>query len=442
VSGIEIDLKENLRVISLHHHVVIIGGGFGGLYAAKELGNRQGIKATLIDKRNFHLFQPLLYQVATGGLSPGDIASPLRGITSGYKNIEVLCDEMTGIDPENRLIRMKSEQINYDFLILATGMQNYYFNHATWPEFAPGLKTIEDALEMRRRIFLAFEEAEKTTNIPVRDMLMRFVVIGGGPTGVELAGALGELALRTLKRDFRRINTGMSKIYLLEGGEKILPMYPDHLVDSAMLSLKKLGVHIHTGAKVISISDTRIKYEQHGQEHEINAGTILWAAGVRPTGLNKTFAEKTGAGTDKMGRIIVSGDCSVPGYPEIFVIGDAACFLDETGRALPGVSPVAMQQGKYVARTIIRRLQNKPIQPFSYRDKGSLAVIGRNAAIANFRLLRMHGFIAWLIWVFVHIGYLIEFDNKLIVMTQWAWNYVTRKKGARLITETARNTNS
>ncbi len=429
-------------MIGLHHHVVIIGGGFGGMYAAKQLGNRQGIQVTLIDKRNFHLFQPLLYQVATGGLSPGDIASPLRGIMSRYKNIEVLCDEMTDIDPKNKLISIKSGQVNYHSLILATGMQNYYFNNPAWSEFAPGLKTIEDALEMRRRIFLAFEEAEKAADTQTRDMLMRFVVIGGGPTGVELAGALGELALRTLKRDFRRINTRMTEIYLLEGGEKILPMYPDHLVSAAMQSLNRLCVRIQAGAHVVSINDTRIKYEQRGQEHEINAGTILWAAGVRPTGLNKTFAEKTGAETDKTGRIIVTDECSVTDYPEIFVIGDAACFMDETGKPLPGVSPVAMQQGKHVARTIIRRLQNKPIRPFSYTDKGSLAVIGRNAAIASFRFLRIHGFIAWLIWVFVHIGYLIEFDNKLIVMTEWAWNYVTRKKGARLITETARKTNT
>ena len=421
----------------MSHHVVIIGGGFGGMYAAKQLGNRKNIKVTLIDKRNFHLFQPLLYQVATGGLSPGDIASPLRAIMSRYQNIEVLCDEMTDLDPSKHMIMLKSGQVSYDSVILATGMQNFYFNNPAWSEFAPGLKSVEDALEMRRRIFLAFEEAEKSADPEVRKMWMRFVVIGGGPTGVELAGALGELALRTLRKDFRRIDPGKSKIYLLEGGDKILSMYPDHLIASAIRSLRKLCVHIETGAKVISIQNKQIRYEQYGREHEIRAGTVLWAAGVGPTGLNQTIATRLKLDTDRVGRIMVKEDCSVAPYPDIFMIGDAASYLTSAGQPLPGVSPVAMQQGKYVARLIVRRLKNKPVRPFSYTDKGSLAVIGRNAAIANFRFLRIHGFFAWLIWVFVHIGYLIEFDNKLIVLTEWAWNYVTRKKGARLITETA-----
>ncbi len=417
-------------------HVVIIGGGFGGMYAAKKLGNKKGIKVTLIDKRNFHLFQPLLYQVATGGLSPGDIASPLRAILSRFRNIEVLCDEMTDLDPVGKTINLSSGVVTYDTLILATGMQNYYFNNPDWSVFAPGLKTIEDALEMRRRIFRTFEEAEKEPDLEKQQMLLTFVVIGAGPTGVELAGALGELALRTLRRDFRRIDPGDSKIFLLEGGEKILPMYPDHLIDSAASSLRNLCVHVETGAKVVSIGDTQITYEQYGKMHEISTGTILWAAGVRPTKLNSIIAERTRTKTDRTGRIMVNENCTIAEYPDIFVIGDAACFLDQQGQPLPGVSPVAMQQGKYIAGTIRRRLVNKASKGFRYRDKGSLAVIGRNAAIANFRFLQIDGFLAWLIWIFVHIGYLIEFDNKLIVLTEWAWNYITRKKGARLITET------
>ncbi len=421
----------------MSHHVVIIGGGFGGMYAAKQLGGQKDIRVTLIDKRNFHLFQPLLYQVATGGLSPGDIASPLRAIFSRYRNIEVLCDEMTGLEPDSRTVVLRSGRIRYDSLILAAGMRNYYFNNPSWSAFAPGLKTVEDAIEMRRRIFLAFEEAEKTEDQEVRDRLLAFVVVGGGPTGVELAGALGELALRTLRKDFRRINPADSKIYLLEGADKILPMYPDKLIDAAIKDLGKLCVQVKTGAKVVSVVRDEIHYQQDGENKTIRAGTILWAAGVRPVELNKEIADHLNAETDRAGRIVVETDCRIKGHANIFVIGDAASYTGKDGKPLPGVSPVAIQQGKYVARTVRAVLKNKQIGPFRYRDKGSLTVIGRNAAVANFRFLRLHGFPAWLIWVFVHIAYLIEYDNKLIVLTELAWNYFTRKKGARLITGTS-----
>lgn len=415
------------------HHVVILGGGFGGLYAAKALGNAP-LKVTLVDKRNFHLFQPLLYQIATGGLSPGDIASPLRAVLNKYKNITVYQSEIVDIKPENQRVILADSELQYDILIVATGTRHYYFGNEGWKEKAPGLKTVEDALEMRRRIFQAFEAAEHEMNPEKRTALITFVIVGGGPTGVELAGALAELAHKTLTEDFRNINPAETQILLLEGTDRLLPSYPVQLSRKAESKLAKLGVSILTGTFLVEIKDDSLKIRKHDSEQEIHSHTVLWAAGVKASGIGEMLAKRTGANIDRSGRVIVEEDLSVPGFPNLFVIGDLAHFKHRDGNPLPGVAPVAMQQGRYVARLIKKRLQNQSIPAFKYRNKGNLAVIGRNAAIADFGWLRLSGFPAWLIWIFVHIAYLIEFDNKILVLFQWAWNYFTRKRGARLIT--------
>jgi NADH dehydrogenase len=415
------------------YHVVIVGGGFGGLYAAKSL-NRSGIKVTLIDRRNFHLFQPLLYQVATGELSPGDIASPLRAIFSRQKNTRVIKDEAVDIWPDNKILIARNAKIPFDSLIVATGSTHHYFGHDSWIELAPGLKTIEDALEMRRRIFQKYEQAEMESVPEKRKALLTFVVIGGGPAGVELAGALGDLAYRTMKDDFRNLNTGEVRILLIEGADRLLPTYPPRLSANAEKALKKLGIAIHTDARVIDIQENRVRFTEDDSEQQIDAHTILWAAGVKSSPLGQVIAEKTKAEVDRTGRILVAPDLSIPGHPNIFVIGDLANFSHQGGKPLPGVASVAMQQGKYVARLIRQRIRGKRIKPFRYRNRGSLAVIGRNMAVADFSPLKLSGFLAWLIWVFIHIAYLIEFDNKLIVLIQWGWNYLTHRRGARLIT--------
>jgi NADH dehydrogenase len=417
------------------HHVVIVGGGFGGLYAAQSL-KRVPVKITLIDKRNFHLFQPLLYQVATGGLSAGDISSPLRAVLSGQKNIKVLMGEVTDIDPKQKKVILRNQEISYDTLIVATGVSHHYFGNEHWAEQAPGLKTIENALEMRRRIFFAFEAAEKETNPQKRQAWLNFVIVGGGPTGVELAGALAELAHNTLKDDFRNINTTEAKIILLEGVDRILPPYPPELSADARLSLEKLGVTVQTNTLVTNIEDNLVTIRQGDKIEQIPARTILWAAGMKASKMGATLSQATGVECDRAGRVMVQPDLSVSGYPDIFVIGDLANFPHqyEDGKPLPGVAPVAMQEGQYVARLIQKRLQGKTLPPFHYTDYGSLAVIGRHAGVVDFGFLKLSGFLAWLVWIFVHIFFLIEFDNKILVMVQWAWNYFTRKRGARLIT--------
>jgi NADH dehydrogenase len=425
-------MKKNHNDSSIHR-VVIIGGGFGGLYAAKRLG-KAPVEVTLIDKRNFHLFQPLLYQVATGGLSPGDIASPLRAVLNRHKNTRVIMGEVTNIDPLQQIVYLGDETYGYDTLIVAVGVRHHYFENDHWEALAPGLKTIEDALEIRQRIFQAFEMAEKETDPARCEALLTFVVIGGGPTGVELAGALGELAHFTLKKDFRRINPAAANIILLEGGKRILPNYPEKLAEKAQKSLQKLGVTIHSNTLVTDMNDERIIIKSPGGQNEIRAKTILWAAGVRASALSPLIAEKTGAKTDGMGRVYVEPDLSIKEFPNIFIIGDLANFSCQTGIPLPGVSPVAMQQGRYAARLIKRRWQGKNLPAFRYFNKGNLAVIGRNAAVADFGFLQFSGWLAWLIWVFVHIAYLIEFDNKILVLFRWAIDYFTRKRGARLIT--------
>jgi NADH dehydrogenase len=415
------------------HHVVVIGGGFGGLYAAKTLA-RAPVRVTLVDKRNFHLFQPLLYQVATGGLSPGDIASPLRSILSAKKNVEVIQGTAVDIDPDKKAVFLDCGEIVYDSLIVATGAGHHYFGREDWREKAPGLKSIEDALDIRQRVFNAFEQAEKETNPEKRKALMTFIVVGGGPTGVELAGALAELAHQTLKNDFRRIDPTETRIFLIEGGETILGTYDNSLSAKAAGSLHKLGVTVETGSIVTEIDDTSVTVKAGQRIYKLLSNTILWAAGVNASEFGETVARRTGAAMDGAGRVKVTEHLTVPGYDDLLVIGDLM-YLEQDGEPLPGVATVAMQQGRYAARSILSRIKGvEEMKRFAFRNKGSMAVIGRNAAVAQFGSLKVSGFWAWLMWIFIHIAYLIEFDNKLTVLIQWAGDYFTRKRGARLIT--------
>jgi len=415
------------------HRVVIVGGGFSGLYAAKALG-RAPVSVTLVDKRNFHLFQPLLYQVATGTLSPADISSPLRGILSDRKNTSVVMEEVVDLDPARQVLVLKAEDLPYDTLVVATGVSHHYFGNDQWRETAPGLKTIEDALEMRRRIFMAFEAAEQETDPEKRKAWLTFVIIGGGPTGVELAGAIAELAYRTLTEDFRNIDTTEAQILLLEGLDRILPPYDPELSVKAAESLANLGVTVRTKTLVTNIDGNVVTLRHGDHTEELSAKTILWAAGVKASGMGQVLAEKTGVALDRVGRVMVEPDFSLAGHPSIFVIGDLAHYAHQGDKPLPGVAPVAVQEGEYVARLIQKRLQGAPIPAFVYKDTGSLAVIGQNAAVVDLGFIKFSGSLAWFTWVFAHIYYLIEFDNKLIVLLQWGWNYFTRKRGARLIT--------
>jgi NADH:ubiquinone reductase (H+-translocating) len=416
------------------HHVVIVGGGFGGLYAAQKL-RRVPVQVTLIDQRNYHLFQPLLYQVATGGLSAGDISSPIRAVLAANKNTQVLMEEVVDILPNEKQIRLKNgTTLTYDSAIVATGAGHHYFGRDEWEDLAPAMKTVEDALEVRRRIFLAFEAAEKELDPIKRQALLTFVVVGGGPTGVELAGALGELAHTTLKQDFRHINTQDTQILLLEGLDRLLPPYPPELSAKAEQSLAELGVTVRTQTLVTEIEGDRVTLRYQGKEEVLRTCNVLWAAGVKASGLGKVLSERTGVELDRMGRVVVEPDLSVKGHPDLFVIGDLAHFNHGREQPLPGVAPVAMQEGMYVAKLIRQRLQQNDLPPFQYWDVGNLAVIGRHAAVADLGFIKFSGFFAWWIWVFAHIYYLIEFDNKLIVLLQWSWNYFTQKKGARLIT--------
>ncbi|UCG23044.1 MAG: NAD(P)/FAD-dependent oxidoreductase, partial [Chloroflexota bacterium] len=414
---------------------VIVGGGFGGLYAAKAL-SETAVRVTLVDKRNFHLFQPLLYQVATGGLSPGDIASPLRSTLGKASNVQVLKAEVVDIYPEKKLIFLRDGLLNYDSLIVATGARYHYFDRPEWADQAPSLKTVEDALEIRRRVLLAFEAAERESDPARRQAWLNFVVVGGGPTGVELAGALGELANGTLSGEFKNIDPAEARIILLEAGDGILASYPDDLATKAQRSLEKLGVTVRVKTRLVGIDDDNVtlRDQESGRDETLASHTVLWAAGVQASALGQILAERVGAKTDHIGRVMIEPDLTVAGQPDIFVVGDLAHFEDQDGRPLPGVAQVAMQQGQYAAGLIQDRLRGSQRPPFRYKDKGNLAVIGRNAAVADLGFARFSGFPAWLIWVFIHIGYLIGFDNKLLVLTQWAWNYFTRKRGARLIT--------
>jgi NADH dehydrogenase len=415
------------------HRVVIIGGGFGGLSAALRL-KRAPVQVTLVDRRNYHLFQPLLYQVATGSLSPANIAEPLRNILKKQKNTRVLLAEATQIDAANRRVILSDGAIDYDTLLVATGSSHQYFGHDEWQKFAPGLKTVEDATAMRRRILLAFEAAERESDPAKRRAWMTFVIVGGGATGAELAGALGEIANDTLRHNFRRIDPTQASILLVEGAERVLPPYPPRLSEAARRMLIRLGVTIRTGAVVTDIEKRSVTIREGERAETIPTRTVLWAAGVLGSPLGGCLSEQAGAPLDKAGRVIVESDLSVPGHPEIFVIGDLASYLHQTGQPLPGVAQPAIQEGKYVADTIERRLRGEQPRPFHYFDKGNMATIGRGAAVADLRGLHLTGVLAWLLWIFIHLLYIVQFQNRLLIMLQWAWLYISFDRSARLIT--------
>jgi NADH dehydrogenase len=395
------------------------------------------LAVTVIDRRNFHLFQPLLYQVATGALSPGEIASPLRYVLSRHRNIEVLMVEAVDLDPAGHRVILRDSEVAYDDLIIATGSTHHYFGHDEWSAHAPGLKTIEDATAIRSRLLAAFEHAERETDPARRRAWLNFVIVGAGPTGVELAGALGEIARDTLRHDFRHINPAEAQILLIEGETRVLPTFPPELSTQAERQLIALGVRTRTGARVTDIDaeGVTLRAGQPTRDERIAANTVLWAAGVRASKLGKVLADRAGAPLDKAGRVIVQPDFTLPGHAEIFVIGDLALYAHDGGKPLPGLAPVAMQEGRWVARFVRARAAGRPApKPFHYFNKGNLATIGRNKAVADFGFLRVSGFIAWLMWVFVHLMYLVEFENRLLVLTEWVYNYLTRNRGARLIT--------
>lgn len=421
------------------HRVVIVGAGFGGLSAAEKLAGARA-RITVIDQKNYHTFQPLLYQVATAGLSPGEIAAPIRSILSRHRNVEVLMAEVTGFDLERRVVKTADQEVAYDSLIVAAGASHAYFGHEEWAPFAPGLKTIEDALEIRRRVLLAFELAERRAAAGEGDEPLNFVVVGAGPTGVELAGTLAEICRHALADDFRAIDPRRARIHLVEGGPHVLPAYPEDLSRSALHQLQRLGVEVSTSAMVTKIEPGVI----YIGETRMNAAVILWAAGVAASSLGK----KLGVPTDRAGRVLVGPDLSIPGHSEVFVIGDLAALKDAAGNMLPGVAPVAILEGRYVAKVLGREIRERaeagtnsaargmamPRKPFHYYDKGSLATIGRAAAVAEFGKIHISGFLAWLAWLFVHILFLIGFRNRVLVFIQWAWSYFTYERGARLIT--------
>ncbi len=414
------------------HKVVILGGGFGGLYTAQAL-RRAPADVTMIDRRNFHLFQPLLYQVATGSLSPGEIASPLRAILHKQAHTRVLLGKAVDLDPERRRLILSDEEIDYDTLVVSTGSKTSYFGHDEWASIAPGLKTIEDATRIRHKILFGFEAAEREPDPEKRRAWLTFVVVGAGPTGVELAGALGEIARDTLKNEFRSIRPRDARILLLDGSPRVLPPYPEALSHAAEKLLIGLGVRARNNVKVIGIDADGVNLQTHQGVERIQAKTVIWAAGVRATSFGKVLENRCGASLDRTGRVMVEPDLTVHGHPYIFVIGDLA-NLQQDGRTLPGVAPVAMQQGRYVAKAIQARIYNKGVKPFRYFDKGSLAVIGRAAAVAHVRKVDLHGFIAWIVWLFVHLMYIVEFENRVLVFIQWGFQYLTFNRGARLIT--------
>jgi NADH dehydrogenase len=416
------------------HRVVIVGGGFGGLWAAKAL-RRAEVDLTLVDRRNHHLFQPLLYQVAAGGLSPADIASPLRGILASQDNCTVLQGEMVGIDYDRQEVLLKDSRLTYDSLIVACGTRNHFFGNDQWPKHARGLKSIEDALETRNRLFSAFEAAEKETDPERRRVLLTIVIIGGGPTGVELAGAVGEITRHTLKHNFRSIEPADTRIILLEGGPRILRTFPAELARAAERFLGRLGVDVRVDSRLADLDSSGVEVTAGEKGYRINSHTVIWAAGVRPSPVAALLVEQDETKLDRAGRIIVNPDLSLPGRDNVFVIGDMASFSPRGGEPLPGVAPVAMSQGRYVARLIRNRLKGREIGGYRYRRKGDLAVIGRAAAVADFGWARFSGYPAWWIWLFVHLMYLVEFENRLVVFVQWAWSYFTRNQGARLITD-------
>ena len=415
------------------HQVVILGGGFGGLSATHKLKHAP-VEITLLDRCNYHLFQPLLYQVATGSLSPANIAAPLRQILAGQKNTKVLLAEAVHIDAANRRVILSDGAVSYDTLVVATGATHQYFGHDEWEEFAPGLKTVEDATAMRGRILLAFEAAERERDPAKLKAWMTFVIVGGGPTGAELAGALGEIAHDTLSHDFREIDPSQTQIILVEGADRALPSYPPKLSEAARKMLVKLGVMVRTGAMVTNIQSKSVTIKEGDRTESIPTRTVLWAAGVLASPLGRILSKEAGATLDNAGRVVVNPDLTIPGHPGIFVIGDLANFSHQTGKPLPGVAQPAIQQGAYVGKLIQRRLRNKQLPPFHYFDKGNLATIGRGAAVADLNWLQISGWPAWLLWVFIHLLYIVEFQNRLLILLQWAWLYITFDRSARLIT--------
>lgn len=405
--------------------VVIIGAGFGGMSAARKLA-KLPVQVIVIDRKNHHTFQPLLYQVATAGISPGEIAAPIRWILRGYKNVEVLMGEALSFDLERRVVKLSDAEIPYDYLVVAAGATHSYFGHDEWEPWAPGLKTIEDALEIRRRVLLAFELAERQAAEGKPPLDLNFVIVGAGPTGVELAGTLAEIARQVLRNEFRSIDPRRTRIILLEGGPRVLPAYAPDLSQSAVRQLEKLGVEVRASAMVTRIEPAAAWV---GDER-IPAAVVLWAAGVSASPLGKQL----GAPLDRAGRVQVNPDLSLPGHREVFVIGDLASLKDESGNLLPGVAPTAMQEGRYVAEAVAADLNSVRRKNFHYFDKGSLATIGRAAAVAQIRKIHISGYFAWLAWLFIHIMFLIGFRNRIIVIIQWAWSYLTYERGARLIT--------
>ena len=419
--------------------VVIVGGGFGGLYCGMALG-RAPVHVTLIDRRNFHLFQPLLYQVATGGLSPANIAAPLRSILKYQSNTHVLLAEVEGFDATKKhVLTADGGMLPYDYLVLATGSMHHYFGKdAEWGPLAPGLKTIEDATEIRSRVLTAFERAEREPDPELRRKLLTFVVVGGGPTGVEMAGTIAELARYTLRRDFRMIDPASARVVLVEGQPKVLPAFVPKLSDYAGKALVGMGVELVLDAHVTAVTEDHVelKADQGGTQRRIDCSTIVWAAGVKASPLGKKLADALGGvTTDRGGRVPVGPDCSVAGHPDVFVVGDLAAQAGQDGKPLPGLAPVAMQQGRYVADVIARRVKGEtPPRPFKYLDKGTMATIGRSRAVADANFMRFTGFIAWLAWLFIHILYLAQFSNRVLVLMQWFWNFLSRNRSARLIT--------
>lgn len=407
-------------------HVVIIGGGFAGINAAKTL-SRARVRITVVDRKNHHTFQPLLYQVALAVLSPAEIASPIRSIMKRKSNVQVLLGEVTGFDLEKRLLRMGSIELGYDYLIIAAGATHTYFGHPEWEKLAPGLKTIEDALEIRRRVLLAFEKAERDAITRGVHPDLNFVVVGAGPTGVELAGAIADISRRYLEHDFRAIDTRQARIILLEGGLRVLPAFPEDLSASAEKQLTDLGVEVRTNAMVTNLEPG---YVTVGTE-KLPAAVIVWGAGVSASPLGKML----GAPTDRAGRVLVNPDLSVPGHPEVLVIGDLAAAKMKDGKLVPGLAPAAIQMGKFAAQQIKRILKNQPRKEFHYVDKGTLATIGRSKAVADLGKLHFSGYLAWLAWLFIHLLFLIGFRNRFMVMAEWAWDYITYNHSARLITD-------
>ncbi|HEY3455550.1 MAG TPA: NAD(P)/FAD-dependent oxidoreductase [Bryobacteraceae bacterium] len=421
--------------------VVILGGGFGGLYAAKALKHAP-VDVTVIDRRNYHLFQPLLYQVATGSLSPGEIAAPIRSVLNKQKNTNVLLGEVIDIDPAAKSVKLKDGAvIPYDWLIVATGSQGTYFGHDEWHTWAPGLKSVEDATMIRHKILLAFEAAERTTDPDERCAWLTFVIVGAGATGVELAGALGEIANHTLKNDFRSIQPKDARILVVDGGNRVLSTYPEDLSRRAEHALIKLGARVRLGAVVTAVDENGVTLNTSTGTTHIPSHTVIWAAGVAVTDFGRLLAKRTGAETDKAGHIKVTSDLTIPNYPEIFVVGDLATCIDRNGKPLPGVAQVAMQGGAHAAKVITRRARgdSRPLAPFHYFNKGDLAVIGRARAVANIFGVHLSGLIAWFVWLFVHLLYIVEFQSRLLVAIEWGFLYFTFNRGARLITGKAAN---